>query len=85
MSCLGLLHRTLFRIYIGLPHGVKSSLDSQLHPMHRKFQATGHDLHSLLFSFLDELLFVFNTEFFVCQTLSITSLDLEGYALEAEG
>uniref|UniRef100_A0A1D2AFN4 Archease domain-containing protein n=1 Tax=Auxenochlorella protothecoides TaxID=3075 RepID=A0A1D2AFN4_AUXPR len=61
--------------------GMGEALDSPP----RKFQATGHDLHSLLFSFLDELLFVFNTEFFVCQTLSITSLDLEGFTLEAEG
>lgn len=29
------------------------------------YQAEGHDMHTLLFAFLDELLFVFSTELFV--------------------
>ena len=29
------------------------------------YEAEGHDMHTLLFAFLDELLFVFSTELFV--------------------
>lgn len=29
------------------------------------YEAQGHDMHTLLFAFLDELLFVFSTELFV--------------------
>lgn len=38
------------------------------------YVATGHDLHSLLFAFLDELLFGFATDGFACAALRVTSL-----------
>ncbi len=40
---------------------------------------------SLLFNFLDELLFAFCTDFFVCKELRLTSLDRQGFSLTAEG
>lgn len=42
-------------------------------------------MSSLLFSFLDELLFAFCTDFFVCKELRVTSLDREGFRITAEG
>mmetsp|Transcript_28562 Transcript_28562/g.71817 ORF Transcript_28562/g.71817 Transcript_28562/m.71817 type:complete len:113 (+) Transcript_28562:272-610(+) len=41
-------------------------------------EATGHDLHSLLFSLLDEFLFNFEVEHFVPRTIEITSMLTEG-------
>ena len=38
------------------------------------YTATGHDLHALLFTFLDELLFGFATEGFACAELKVTRL-----------
>lgn len=43
----------------------------------RKFAAHGHDMKSLLFHWLDELLFQFSTDFFVPKTLKITKLKRE--------
>lgn len=41
--------------------------------------AEGHDLESLLFHFLDELLFLFSCEpFLICSKLTITEFILEG-------
>ncbi|GAB4819211.1 hypothetical protein N2152v2_006257 [Parachlorella kessleri] len=51
----------------------------------KTYEADGHDLQSLLFQFLDELLFTFSTEFFVCKELHITTFDLEGFRIVAEG
>lgn len=49
------------------------------------YEAEGHDMQSLLFNFLDELLFAFSTEFFVCKQLRVTSLDREAFRIRAEG
>lgn len=47
--------------------------------------ASGHDMHSLLFNFLDELLFVFSTELFVPLELRIRQFDRTEWQLEATG
>jgi len=40
--------------------------------VYRKFSCSAHDLKSLLFAFLDELLFVFHTESLVCTKIQIS-------------
>ena len=45
----------------------------------------GHDVLSLLFAFMDEFLFVFSTEDFVCKSLSIIEFDLESFKIVAIG
>ena len=49
----------------------------------RTFEAKGHDMESLLFNFLDELLFVFHTEFFVACSLVVTKLSKEDWSIGA--
>lgn len=51
----------------------------------REFEVSGHDLQSLLFAFLDELLFSFNTEQFVCRDLEITEFDRAAHRIRARG
>lgn len=44
-----------------------------------EIEATGHDLESLLFHFLDELLFLFSCEpYLICSKLKITEFNTEG-------
>lgn len=44
-----------------------------------EIEATGHDIESLLFHFLDELLFLFSCEpFLICSKLTITEFVTEG-------
>jgi hypothetical protein len=45
----------------------------------------GHDNESLLFSYMDEFLFIFSTEFFVCKEVEITEFDLENFKIHAIG
>ncbi|GLC61394.1 hypothetical protein PLESTB_001751400 [Pleodorina starrii] len=51
----------------------------------RSYRAEGHDLPSLLYGFLDELLFVFATELFLAASLTITTFDRVNWVIEAEG
>lgn len=51
----------------------------------RTYSAEGHDLSSLLYHWLDELLFGFATDFFVPSSLRITSFNREAWRIEAEG
>ncbi len=51
----------------------------------RLYRAEGHDLPSLLYGFLDELLFVFSTELFLAASVTITSFDRTNFVIEAEG
>lgn len=41
----------------------------------RPFSCEGHDLHSLLFAFLDELLFLFSSEYIIVKRVTITDFD----------
>ncbi|KAH8271218.1 hypothetical protein KR018_001624 [Drosophila ironensis] len=46
-------------------------------------QAQGEDLESLLFHFLDELLYLFSVEpYLVCKKLDITRFDLNGFMID---
>lgn len=49
------------------------------------YKMQAHDMQSLLFAFLDELLFIFNTEFFVCKAIHIIKFDRETWEIEAKG
>lgn len=49
------------------------------------FFKKGHDLESLLFAFLDELLFRFSTEFIICKEISIIELDIKNFKLKVQG
>lgn len=51
----------------------------------RTYKAEAHDLQSLLFQFLDELLFTFSTEFIVCKELCIKEFDRDAWRIVAEG
>jgi SHS2 domain-containing protein len=44
---------------------------------------SGHDVLSLLYNFLDEFLFVFSTEYFVCKALKVTSFNMTTFKIEA--
>ena len=50
---------------------------------HRTIAVKGQDLHTLLFNFLDEVLFLFHTEAFVTTSVTVTELDTEQWSLEA--
>ena len=50
----------------------------------RYYKSEAHDLPSLLYHWLDELLFDFSSDFFVAKTLEITLFDREGWKIEAE-
>ncbi|GAM22789.1 hypothetical protein SAMD00019534_059640, partial [Acytostelium subglobosum LB1] len=49
------------------------------------FNVEGHDMDSLLFAYLDEILFIFSTEFIVFKEISIVSFDRESFKIEAKG
>ena len=45
----------------------------------------GHDEQSLLYNFLDELLFVFGTEMLVCREINVVKLDRLLWRIHAIG
>ena len=51
----------------------------------RQVSAEGHDVQSLLFNFLDEWLFQFNAELFVCRRVKITLFDRDNWRIESVG
>ena len=51
----------------------------------RTFEAEGHDMQSLVFNFLDELLFIFSTEFFTCKELTVVEIDRSNWRIKASG
>ncbi|KIZ00642.1 Protein archease-like protein [Monoraphidium neglectum] len=51
----------------------------------RTYFAEGHDMHSLLFAFLDELLFVFATDMVVCREVEVLELDRGAHRICAVG
>lgn len=51
----------------------------------REVRVEGHDLHSLLYNFLDEWLFQFNAEGFVCRRVKVTHLDRTLWTVASEG
>lgn len=52
---------------------------------YRVIEAEGHDLQSLVFNFLDELLFIFSTEFFTCKELTVIDIDKTKWRVRASG
>ncbi|KAJ8960825.1 hypothetical protein NQ318_020121 [Aromia moschata] len=59
--------------------GYMTELDSVEIRQSAEIEATGHDLESLLFHFLDELLFLFSCEpFLICSKVTITEFLTEG-------
>lgn len=50
----------------------------------RSYKAEAHDLPSLLYHWLDELLFEFSTDFFVPKSIKITRFDRDNWKIEAK-
>jgi len=50
---------------------------------YKEIRVSGHDLDTLLFSFLDELLFVFHTEMLICNAVQICDFDRESWSIRA--
>lgn len=50
-----------------------------------RFECDAHDLDSLLFNFLDALLFTFSTDLFVCREIHIEEFDAVRFRIRARG
>lgn len=48
-------------------------------------KASGHDLESLLFNFMDEALFLSSTEYVIIKMAKIEQFDIVNYVIEAKG
>ena len=51
----------------------------------RNISAQGHDLHSLIYSFLDEWLFNFHDTGFVAKEITISECNLDDWRIESSG
>ena len=64
---------------------VEKLMEKKSVPIEKSFVMKGNDMESLMFHWLDELLFQFSTEFFVPVKLDITELDLNTWTIKANG
>ncbi|KAK3236170.1 hypothetical protein CYMTET_53670 [Cymbomonas tetramitiformis] len=53
--------------------------------LEKLYEVSAHDMESLLFAFLDELLFVFSTEYFLCRDIRIQSFDRDSWTIKCLG
>jgi len=51
----------------------------------QEFTVSGHDLHSLLFAFLDEFLFRFSADGFACRQAKILNFNREDHTISVQG
>mmetsp|Transcript_36861 Transcript_36861/g.51192 ORF Transcript_36861/g.51192 Transcript_36861/m.51192 type:complete len:213 (+) Transcript_36861:273-911(+) len=51
----------------------------------RSYTVQAHDMQSLVFAFLDELLFVFSTELLVCREIKVSTIDRSSWTVTAVG
>jgi len=50
---------------------------------YKEIRASGHDLETLLFAFLDELLFTFHTEMFICTAVQVCEFNRDAWEIRA--
>lgn len=65
--------------------GEDDDASSRVSVVEREFVMTGNDAESLMFHWLDELLFTFSTDFFVPVVLEIIEFDVETWRIRARG
>lgn len=63
----------------------KKNASSRVPVIEREFVMSGNDVESLMFHWLDELLFTFSTDFFVPVVLEIIEFDIEKWRIRARG
>ena len=79
IGVMGLITDDLTTVNVNLEQVVAS-------PSSRRDVAVeGHDLPSLLYNFLDEWLFQFNADQFLCRRVKVTTLNRESWAISSVG
>ena len=64
--------------------GYMTDLSTVEHSREVEMEATGHDLESLLYNFMDECLFTFSADTFICPCMiNITEFDKENFSIKA--
>ena len=51
----------------------------------RRVEASGHDMHSMLYNFLDEWLYQFNADLFACRRVKVLSIDRAAWRVTSLG